>query len=209
MTHVRPLPVILVAALAAGCAANGEEETSAPPMESSAPAPDVTLSAYSPGAAPGDPVTLRATGFEPSAPVQFGFGPPESEYAVIETSDADASGTAELTLAVPASASPGRAYVFVATGSGSSAKAISDPFYVTADDGILEIEGRVTDEGVECVALRTDSGDLFTLAGADTDGLAPGDRVTVQGSIAEMSFCQQGITLAVTSVERHGDDPGM
>lgn len=67
----------------------------------------------------------------------------------------------------------------------------------------LRVEGRITDEGVECPALRSADNTLYTLAGAP-DWVRPGLQVVVTGTVAEMSFCQQGTTLSVKSVERRG-----
>lgn len=69
----------------------------------------------------------------------------------------------------------------------------------TARPGEVRVTGRLTDEGVECPALRGDDGRLYTLAG-DTGGFGPGDRVTVAGGVAEMSFCMQGTTIAVRTI---------
>lgn len=68
-----------------------------------------------------------------------------------------------------------------------------------ANRGPERITGVITREGVECPALRTDRGDLYTLAG-DIEPFAPGDRVTVTGPVAEVSFCQQGTTIEVRSI---------
>jgi hypothetical protein len=59
------------------------------------------------------------------------------------------------------------------------------------------VKGKLTDEGVECQALRSTDGDLFTLVG-DVDGFQNGDEVVVCGTIAEISFCMQGTTINVT-----------
>ena len=64
------------------------------------------------------------------------------------------------------------------------------------DDDRVTISGTVTGEGVECLAVRGDDGQLYTLAG-DVGDLEPGDRVQVQGQRAEVSFCQQGTTIDV------------
>jgi LysM repeat protein len=64
------------------------------------------------------------------------------------------------------------------------------------DDDRVTISGTVTGEGVECLAVRGDDGQLYTLAG-NVDDLQPGDRVQVQGRRAEVSFCQQGTTIDV------------
>lgn len=70
------------------------------------------------------------------------------------------------------------------------------------DDGTLSITGVVTDEGVECTAIRGSDGRLYTIAGGG--GLRPGDRVHVRGRRAEASFCMQGITIDVERLRRLG-----
>jgi LysM repeat protein len=70
------------------------------------------------------------------------------------------------------------------------------------DDGSLSITGVVTDEGVECTAIRGSDGRLYTIA--DGGGLRPGDRVHVRGRRAQASFCMQGITIDVERLRRLG-----
>jgi len=65
----------------------------------------------------------------------------------------------------------------------------------------LTVKGRLTDEGVECPAMRGDDGKLYTLLG-DLKGHRPGDTVCVRGRVAEISFCMQGTTLAVEQIGR-------
>ena len=62
-------------------------------------------------------------------------------------------------------------------------------------DSTVTITGTVTDEGVECPALRTDDNQLYTIATSDRSRLKPGMRVRITGTVAEMSFCQQGTTI--------------
>lgn len=69
--------------------------------------------------------------------------------------------------------------------------------------GLVRITGVVTDEGVECTAVRDDDGRLYTLAGAG-ESLRPGDRVEVVGRRAEVSFCMQGTTIEVERLRRLG-----
>lgn len=68
------------------------------------------------------------------------------------------------------------------------------------DDAEMVVTGVLTREGVECPALRGDDGRLYTLAGS-TGTHGPGDRLTVRGSRAEASICQQGTTINVSSIE--------
>lgn len=77
---------------------------------------------------------------------------------------------------------------------------------------LLTVRGEITDEGVECLALRDDRGRLYTLTG-NVRNLEPGDYVEVRGVRAEVSFCQQGRTVEVARVRvireaDGGDDPG-
>lgn len=73
-----------------------------------------------------------------------------------------------------------------------------------ADDpaGVVTVVGTMTDEGAECPALRGDDGKLYTLTPRDALGLtATGARIRVEGTIAEISTCQQGTTIEVRNVE--------
>jgi hypothetical protein len=65
----------------------------------------------------------------------------------------------------------------------------------------LQVTGTLTREGVECPVLRTPKGKVYTLAG-DLKGFQTGDRVTVTGSPAQASICQQGMTIEVADVRR-------
>ena len=69
---------------------------------------------------------------------------------------------------------------------------------------LLTVTGVLTDEGVECPAMREDNTDkLYTLVPRDVvDGFHIGERVTVSGTISEVSFCMQGTTIAVQSIRR-------
>jgi len=65
----------------------------------------------------------------------------------------------------------------------------------------IQVTGRLTREGVECPALRTAKGKIYTLAG-DLKGFHAGDRVTVTGTLAQASICQQGTTIDVRAIRR-------
>ena len=75
----------------------------------------------------------------------------------------------------------------------------------------VEITGCLTDEGVECPALRTKNNKLYTLTPRDLEGAQVGDLVTVTGTVAEISFCQQGTTISWETIEVVGscdEEPG-
>jgi hypothetical protein len=67
-------------------------------------------------------------------------------------------------------------------------------------DASVTVVGRLTDEGVECQALRGDDGQLYTLLGGELSGLPVETRVRVIGERLEFSSCQQGITIRVRSI---------
>jgi hypothetical protein len=50
---------------------------------------------------------------------------------------------------------------------------------------------------VECQALRSTAGELYTLVG-DLNGFKIGDEVVVCGTVADVSFCMQGTTINVS-----------
>jgi hypothetical protein len=64
----------------------------------------------------------------------------------------------------------------------------------------VRVTGVLTDEGAECPALRGDDGQPYTLTPRDLQGFQVGDRVTVVGKVAEISFCNQGTTLEVQKI---------
>lgn len=63
------------------------------------------------------------------------------------------------------------------------------------------VTGVVTDEGVECRAMRGDDGALYTF-GNLPDDIPVGVRIRVHGEVMADSVCQQGIALRVERVER-------
>jgi hypothetical protein len=66
---------------------------------------------------------------------------------------------------------------------------------------LVEVAGLLTDEGVECQALRAADGALFSLVG-ELRGFGPGDAVLVRGTIAEAGACREGTTIELISIER-------
>ena len=70
----------------------------------------------------------------------------------------------------------------------------------------LCVRGRLTGEGVECPTLRAKDGALYTLAGNLND-FQVGEEVCVCGTIAAVSICMQGTTIAVARVGPAGACP--
>src|SRR5690606_32847699 len=113
----------------------------------------------------------------------------------------DARGNLSTRVTVPEWADRGRPYVLVIDEPGLEPRAVSEPFVVGTGGDRVVVEGTLTDEGVECPALRDRHGTLYTLAVRELD-LGPGTAVRVEGTIAEASICMQGTTLDVERLER-------
>ena len=72
---------------------------------------------------------------------------------------------------------------------------------VSPANPVVKVQGELTTAGAECPAMRADDGGIYTLLG-DLKGFRPGDRVSVEGTRVEYSYCMQGTTLQVTRITR-------
>jgi hypothetical protein len=177
-------------------------EPPADPTPPGDPAPgELQVSVPASTVAPGESMTVRASGFPANASVHIGFGQPRSDYSVVTHATADAQGRVETTIDVPSWSMRGHPYVVVVTESEQAPSAVSEPFVVGRPGDTVRTPGTLTDEGVECPAMRGPNGTLYTLAVSDLQW-GPGTEVMVEGTIAEVSICMQGTTLNVESIER-------
>lgn len=71
---------------------------------------------------------------------------------------------------------------------------------MTALSAII-VTGVLTDEGVECQAMRGDDGELYTL-GIIPEEFNVGERVAVTGEPVLIGTCQQGVQIDWTKLER-------
>lgn len=190
------------------------QERTAPSLADDAPWPSVR---YIPGAAvevlprqvePGDLVTVYARGFPARTLVDIAAGDPDGVLVVLEQETTDNYGTLRARVSVPRDipadtplavvvATPNR--TMAAQSATLTVRTAGAPLH--AEPGApVEIIGTLTDEGIECPALRTPDGALYTLTGHSA-GLEAGDRVRVVGLVAGESFCQQGVTISAARIE--------
>lgn len=159
--------------------------------------PELELSTR--GGPPGTKVTLSMSGLVLHAKVDVGFGGfVEHEILVHDTANVD--GEYNGTVAVPPATRPGTYYFFLADTDSGQPLGRPMAFVVTAKDGTAMVSGKM-EQGVECPALRSDSDELYSLAGAQ-DAPPAGTEVVVTGTIAQTSTCQRGITIAVKSIAK-------
>ena len=67
----------------------------------------------------------------------------------------------------------------------------------------VTVTGKLTGEGAECQAFRSNNGVLYTLTG-NLRGFKEGDKVRIVGRPAKISTCMQGTTLVVESIKKSG-----
>ena len=68
-------------------------------------------------------------------------------------------------------------------------------------DNLVHLRGVITNEGIECPALRGDDGKLYTLTGI-TEQLYIGDVLEVVGKPVDVSICMQGTTISIMSYKK-------
>ena len=70
-----------------------------------------------------------------------------------------------------------------------------------SDPKTIKVQGQLTSGGVECPAMKADNGTIYTLLG-DLKGFKAGDRVMIEGTPVQISFCMQGTTLQIVQITR-------
>lgn len=175
-----------------------------PGFEDVRPYAGANLAVLPAAAAPGSEVMLTATGLPGAARVNLGFGPPRQDYVLLTTAVTSDRGAVEQAVTVPASATPGETMVFTAETEDGRVRLVSEPFAVVEPGPPpgtkVSVTGTLSNEGVECPALRGDDGRLYTLTDPAAGGFKPGDRVQVTGEVASMSMCMQGIAITGTTI---------
>ncbi|MDP3795121.1 MAG: hypothetical protein Q8R13_04325 [bacterium] len=73
----------------------------------------------------------------------------------------------------------------------------------------VRLTGAVVEGGVECLRFRADDNTYYTIAGnlSELGGIAIGDRLEIEGKIAEISYCQQDTTIEVHTLGRLSSSP--
>ncbi len=149
----------------------------------------------------GTVVTLRATGMPAITPVRIGLGATEVGFEEIGQAMTTDSGELSLTVTVPSWTKPDLTHVFIVFDFYFVPIAVSEEFFVLAPDGTVVRQGRITNGVGDCSApgLLTDQGVLYTLAG-NLSGFGAGDRVIVEGGIAESALCPGDATIEVLRI---------
>jgi LysM repeat protein len=156
---------------------------------------------------PGSIAQLSVSGFRPSTPLRALVGRSALSLREFQQLTTDQQGRATLSVRIPSwAAEDTGTLIFAVETLDGRFTARSNTFRVTSATPApagnrIAVTGTLTREGAECPAMRGDDGQLYTLSRGSTEGFSPGDRVRVQGQLAEVSFCQQGTTINVVRID--------
>lgn len=151
---------------------------------------------------PGTEVELRGRGFRPHARLRVLAGRSPYNLYRIDQVRADRRGRVDIAVALPEWARPGRRVFFALQTIDRQSRAVAGPFRVIdrpSPSERLIVRGTIIKGGAECPLLRSDDGRVYSLTG-DIGGFGPGDRVLVEGRLAEVSICMQGRALQVRRI---------
>ncbi|MCP4385421.1 MAG: hypothetical protein GY798_29080 [Hyphomicrobiales bacterium] len=171
-----------------------------PGFDEARPNPGPVLVAAPDTVAAGTRVRLSATGLAGDETVTIAAGRSTDNAERLQTATTTARGALDTVVSVPESASPGEPLVFTVETGDRRLRLASGPVKVVAATDLVTVIGTLSNEGVTCPALRGDDGELYTLATRDLGSFAAGDRVKVTGTVAEVSICMQGTTVAITAI---------
>jgi hypothetical protein len=155
----------------------------------------------------GTDVNLRAMSMPAITPVRLGFGAATGfeELGMLLTTE---TGVLTVGAKVPEWATWDRSYRFIVFDVYFRPIALSDPFYVTSQDGMVLREGTVRRPATSCVTLTQMNGETITLVG-DTASLTNDVRVAVEGTVVGPTAapCPAGVTIRITRVRPRGAPP--
>lgn len=147
-------------------------------------------------------VEITGRGFRPDASINLLAGREPDDLEVYERLRSDRRGRVGIVVELPEWARPGREVYFALQMRGERGSAVVQPFRVSRRAARAErvaVTGTITRRGAECPIMRGDDGRNYALAG-DLEGFGPGDRVNVEGRLAEVSTCMEGTTIDIRGI---------
>ncbi|MDZ7779757.1 MAG: hypothetical protein U5R14_07455 [Gemmatimonadota bacterium] len=191
---------------AIACFGLGQEALDAQVMPPPPALSDVTrrIAFVSPLSGPaGTEVRVRAEGLRPGRSVHIGIGELQGcGYQVCEPATVDPSGAVETTVEVPDWGHYNHYEVVMVLDEDFVPLAVSDPFHVVDENGMMRREGTVLTAWPGCPALITDDGVAYALVGEHTLGLmaSQGETLRLEGRPAGPA-CTLQYSMEVVDVE--------
>jgi LysM repeat protein len=150
----------------------------------------------------GTEVQITGRGFSPDSRVRLFAGSDPADLEPVERLRSDRRGRVSVVVEIPEWARPGRNVYFALQEQGERARrVVSPPFRVSRREerpARFSMTGTITRRGAECPAMRGDDGRNYSLTG-DLEGFRPGDRVHIEGRLAEASVCV-GATIEIRRI---------
>jgi len=145
---------------------------------------------------PGTEVTIFSENLRLEARIWIGVGQIGSGFEVIGEGTQGQWGAVNATARIPLSATWDRPVVLIVLNGIFSPVALSDPFHVTDENGMIRRSGSFVTAPGPCPAMRDDDGYLYFLSGAVGD-VRIGDLLTVEGRYTESGECGEGSLIQV------------
>ena len=154
-----------------------------------------------PAGPPGQLVTVEMNRLPPETSVYIGFGALRGNQELLGRVVTDPNGYLITTVQIPSWATQDLKHFFFLAHDDERQQpfAFSGEFHVADEDGIFTIEGRITDEGTACTAMRSSEDRLYALT-ALTQEYPPGTTVQVTGIHVEDPACPEGVGIQVLGI---------
>jgi len=163
------------------------------------PGPGVMLSVGQ--GQPGSEVSVSAAGLPGDSDTVVSIGAIPTDTPVLAHARTSDRGEMIATVKVPADAKVGSHLMFTVETADGRVRLVSEPFLIASSAAAVSVTGTISKEGAECPTMRGDDGRLYSLTPPGNLGsFGPGDRVHVEGTLAEVSTCMQGTTVVVSGI---------
>jgi hypothetical protein len=155
---------------------------------------------------PGTPVHVSSLEMPMITPMWIGIGASRIGFEAFQELMTDMDGTFRLNVEIPPWAQWDRVHNFIAFDLYFRPIALSGPFHVTNEEGLVRRMGRIVEASTGCLGLEDEDGVGYALLSVAPAEFSSGDQVTVEGRIVLEGRCGLPFTIDVMQVERI--DPG-
>jgi hypothetical protein len=150
--------------------------------------------------APGVVVHVASADMPSITPIRVGVGAMRVGFEAYEELLTSMDGEFATDVPVPAWAQWDRVHRFIVFDIYFAPIAMSDPFHVTNEEGMVRREGHVVSTSASC-AVFEDMDDLtYALVGDRAAGLEAGAEAIVEGRISERSVCGQDLAIEIDRI---------
>jgi len=162
---------------------------------------DRPIDSISPRIGPVGQVVRVASGEMPSiTPIRVGIGAMRVGFEAYEELLTSMDGEFATTVTVPAWATWDRVHRFIVLDIYFAPIALSEPFHVTDERGMVRREGHVLSTSPQCAVFEDLDGLGYALVGSAVAGLEADAEAIVEGRIMERPACEQELSIEIARV---------